>query len=94
MRPIDQVVDAAADAGDLYTALEEAVMPLFYKRRDEFIDVMRHAIALNGSFFTAQRMLQEYVVKAYNRHAAEPANVVERDVTACGAVASSIAARQ
>jgi hypothetical protein len=28
--------------------------------------VMRYAIALNGSFFTAQRMLQEYVTKAYD----------------------------
>jgi hypothetical protein len=27
---------------------------------------MRYAIALNGSFFTAQRMLQEYLIKAYN----------------------------
>jgi starch phosphorylase len=26
---------------------------------------MRHAIALNGSFFNTQRMLQQYVVKAY-----------------------------
>lgn len=41
------------------------MLPLFYGRRDAFVDVMRHAIALNGSFFTAQRMLQEYMVKAY-----------------------------
>jgi len=36
------------------------------ERRDDFIDIMRHAIALNGSFFTAQRMMQEYVIKAYH----------------------------
>jgi hypothetical protein len=30
-----------------------------------FISVMRHAIALNGSFFKTQRMMQQYVVKAY-----------------------------
>jgi starch phosphorylase len=30
-----------------------------------FISVMRHAIALNGSFFNTQRMMQQYVVKAY-----------------------------
>jgi hypothetical protein len=41
---------------------------------------MRHAIALNGSFFTAQRMLQEYMIKAYNNHAAEPAAFREHDV--------------
>ena len=41
-------------------------IPTFYQRRDAFVGVMRHAIALNGSFFTAQRMLQEYVEKAYD----------------------------
>jgi glucan phosphorylase len=71
MHPIDQIVDAAADAGDLYTTLEETVIPLFYRRHDGFIDIMRHAIALNGSFFTAQRMLQEYIIKAYNKHAVD-----------------------
>jgi starch phosphorylase len=65
-RPIDQPVDAAADAGALYDTLERTVLPLFYRRHDEFIAVMRYAIALNGSFFTAQRMLQEYMIKAYN----------------------------
>jgi starch phosphorylase len=49
----------------LYDTLERAVLPAFYQRRDAFIDVMRYAIALNGAFFTAQRMLQEYLVKAY-----------------------------
>lgn len=40
-------------------------MPLFYAGRDGYIDVMRHAIALNGSFFNTQRMLQQYVSNAY-----------------------------
>jgi len=60
--PVTSVTHAAA----LYDALERTVLPLFYHHRDGFIDVMRHAIALNGSFFTAQRMLQEYVIKAYD----------------------------
>lgn len=53
------------DAVSLYDKLEKAVMPKFYSKRDEFIDMMRHAIALNGSFFNTQRMLQQYVLKAY-----------------------------
>ena len=53
------------DAAALYDKLEHAVIPLFYQERDRFIDVMRHAIALNGSFFNTQRMMQEYVLKAY-----------------------------
>ena len=40
-------------------------MPLFYRDRDRFIDVMLHSIALNGSFFNAHRMIQQYVLKAY-----------------------------
>ena len=52
------------DAASLYDKLEQVVVPLFY-RRDPFIDVMRHAIALNGSFFNTQRMVLQYVTKAY-----------------------------
>ena len=42
-----------------------SVVPTFYQNRDRFIDMMRHAIALNGSFFNTQRMMQQYVLKAY-----------------------------
>ncbi len=55
----------ARDAESLYEKLELIVMPLFYSERDRFVDVMRHAIALNGSFFNTQRMIQQYVAKAY-----------------------------
>jgi starch phosphorylase len=53
------------DADSLYDKLEHVVMPTFYEQRNAFTEIMRHAIALNGSFFTAQRMLQQYVQKAY-----------------------------
>jgi starch phosphorylase len=53
------------DAASLYDKLESVVVPLFYRDRARFIDVMRHAIALNGSFFNTQRMVQQYVWKAY-----------------------------
>jgi starch phosphorylase len=66
MYPLDTPVDGAADAKALYDTLERTVIPLFHSRHDEFVDVMRHTIALNGSFFTAQRMLQEYIIKAYD----------------------------
>mgnify|MGYP002813259091 FL=1 len=57
--------DHSNDAASLYDKLEQIVMPLFYDNRDGFLDVMRHAIALNGSFFNTHRMLQQYVLKAY-----------------------------
>ena len=53
------------DAASLCDQLERVIIPLYYRDRDRFIDVMRHAIALNGSFFNAQRMLLQYVLKAY-----------------------------
>jgi glycogen phosphorylase len=53
------------DALQLYDKLEKQILPLFYNQRDRWIDVMRHAIAMNGSFFNTQRMLQQYVLKAY-----------------------------
>ncbi len=53
------------DANSLYDKLERVIIPLFYGQRDRFINVMQHCIALNGSFFNAQRMMQEYVLNAY-----------------------------
>ena len=48
----------------LYSQLEQMIVPIFYKERDRYAGVMRHAIAINGSFFTTRRMMQNYVTKA------------------------------
>lgn len=55
-----------SDAASLYEKLEQVVLPRFYKERDEFARIMRQAIALNASHFNTQRMVQEYVLKAYS----------------------------
>jgi starch phosphorylase len=57
--------DRIGDADSLYGKLEHVIVPMFYNRRDRFIEIMRHAIALNGSFFNTQRMVQQYAQKAY-----------------------------
>ncbi len=57
--------DRQKDAATLYDKLEFVILPLYYKNRDEFVDVMRQCIALNGSFFNAHRMMHQYVLKAY-----------------------------
>jgi starch phosphorylase len=57
--------ERARDAVSLYDKLEKSVLPLYLQNRSGFLDVMRHAIALNGSFFNTHRMLQQYVIKAY-----------------------------
>jgi starch phosphorylase len=53
------------DAASLYDKLEKSVFPLYLQNRSGFLDVMRHSIALNGSFFNTHRMIQQYVLKAY-----------------------------
>jgi starch phosphorylase len=58
--------DPEREAASLYEALESIIAPLFYQRPPEFDAIMRSAIALNGSFFSAQRMLSQYVANAYN----------------------------
>jgi len=49
----------------LYEKLESVILPLFYERPREYAEVMRSAIALNGSFFNAQRMMFQYFQNAY-----------------------------
>ncbi len=61
----DNTDRTACDAASLYDKLERVVLPLFHNNRKGFTDVMRHCISLNGSFFNTQRMVQQYVVKAY-----------------------------
>lgn len=59
--------DRARDADSLYGKLESVILPMFQTARRAFVEVMRHCIALNGSFFNTQRMMQQYVVNAYFR---------------------------
>jgi len=53
------------EANILYSKLENTIMPMYYKNRDAYIEIMRHAIAINGSFFNTERMVGQYVTKAY-----------------------------
>jgi starch phosphorylase len=59
--------DNASEAQSLYAKLESIILPMFYKERARYLAVMQHAIAINGSFFNTQRMVQQYVTDAYLR---------------------------
>ena len=59
------------DAGHLYEALERTILPLYTDRPAAWAEVMRLTIALNASFFNAQRMLEEYMIHAYQGNHAE-----------------------
>jgi len=63
----DLVTDNKADAESLYTKLDSVIIPMFYNERYRYLSVMQHAIAINGSFFNTQRMVQQYITDAYMR---------------------------
>jgi starch phosphorylase len=55
----------AVDREDMYTKLEYVVLARYYQERDAWIKMMRHAIAINGSFFNTHRMVEQYVLTTY-----------------------------
>jgi starch phosphorylase len=73
----DTPSDPKREATSLYDKLEYVILPLFYHRPSHFAEAMRSAIALNGSFFNAQRMVGQYLQNAY-RASAGTANEGER----------------
>jgi starch phosphorylase len=56
--------DPSKDIASLYDKLD-LIVPMFYEQSTAFPRVMRSTIALNGSFYNAQRMLFQYLENAY-----------------------------
>ncbi len=61
----DTTSDTESDARELYEKLEKIIVPMFYNGRDKWIEIMRHSIAINASFFNTYRMVQQYVLNSY-----------------------------
>jgi len=62
----EEIPETSADEiASLYHKLEKIIVPMFYGRPAAYAEVMRLAIALNGSFFNTQRMLSQYISNAY-----------------------------
>ncbi len=57
--------DEPGEANSLYEHLEQTILPLYYRDQGQWRRIMRSTIALNGSFFNTQRMLEQYVINAY-----------------------------
>lgn len=57
-----------ADADSLYTRLADDILPLYYSDNTHFTEIMRNAIAINGSYFNTHRMVKQYLVRAYARN--------------------------
>lgn len=50
---------------DLYEVLINKIIPLYYKNEQEYLKIRRNAITFNASKFNTQRVVEEYVKKAY-----------------------------
>jgi starch phosphorylase len=61
----DPESDPSKEVASLYDKLEYLILPMFYERPTAFPKVMRSSIALNGSFYNAQRMMFQYMENAY-----------------------------
>src|ERR1700761_685285 len=57
--------DEVQEANSLYERLEKLILPLYYGHHDAWRRIMRSTIAINGPYFNTQRMLKQYVSKAY-----------------------------
>lgn len=54
-----------AELESMYTKLDQTILPLYYKDKEAWGRVQRHAIALNASYFNTHRMMMEYLTEAY-----------------------------
>jgi starch phosphorylase len=61
-----ELQDPIVEARVLYSKLEHVILPMFYQRPHEYAEVMRSAIALNGSYFNTHRMIRQYAERAYH----------------------------
>ena len=57
--------DVADDQRSLYQKLERNILPLYYAEPEKYVRLMQSTIALNGSFFTAERMVLQYAKAVY-----------------------------
>jgi starch phosphorylase len=53
------------EINSLYDKLQNVIVPMFYHKPQVFESVMRSTIAINGSYYNAQRMMMQYLEHAY-----------------------------
>jgi starch phosphorylase len=57
--------EESQESASIYDHLENTILPMYYGQPKSWQGVMRSTIALNGSFFNTQRMLEQYLLNAY-----------------------------
>jgi glycogen phosphorylase len=61
----NHIGNEAYELNELYGKLEHIILPTYYYDTKKWLEIMKQAIALNGSHFNTQRMVLEYLSKAY-----------------------------
>jgi starch phosphorylase len=49
----------------MYDKLENHILPIYYEDKQHWINIQKHCIAMNGSYFHTKRMMEEYLLKGY-----------------------------
>ena len=62
---IEDREEESEETASLYGQLADNILPLFHTQPEQWHRIMRSAIALNGSFFNTQRMIEQYALNAY-----------------------------
>jgi starch phosphorylase len=55
----------AAELSDLYSKLYYIIVPMYYERRDDWVQLMNNSIAMIAYYFNSHRMMRRYVTHAY-----------------------------
>lgn len=50
---------------DLYSKLEYIIVPMYYKRKDEWTKMMNNSIGTIAYYFNSHSMMRRYVTEAY-----------------------------
>jgi len=53
------------EAHELYNKLESIIIPMYYKNKAKWQEIMQSCIMLNGSGFNSHRMVKQYLINAY-----------------------------
>jgi len=53
------------EINDLYNKLNYIIIPTYYQRRDEWINLMENSIGKLAYYFNTHRMMRRYVTEAY-----------------------------
>ncbi|MDQ1280273.1 MAG: glycogen phosphorylase [Thermoproteota archaeon] len=63
--PITPAERRKRELEDIYNKLEYLIIPMFYYKRDDWINIMKNSIGKVAYYFQAQWMMRRYITEAY-----------------------------